>query len=140
MNKEDPSEVVPHQEIQKQQNIDVAQIENVSSTILNHKINDGSEVHEKHILENGKEEAAMIRTPSVKLTRRQIYDEIWKISVAGMAKKYDIPYTQLMKQIKEAQIPIPPSGYWTKLSFGKPVTKPELGEPLDEAISLLALP
>lgn len=90
----------------------------------------------KHMSEDGKEEIVVLRTPSIKLTRRQIYDEIWEISVAGMAKKYDIPYSQLMKQIKEAQIPIPPSGYWTKLSFGKPVIKPELSEPFDEVISI----
>ncbi|MFC0214416.1 hypothetical protein ACFFK0_18460 [Paenibacillus chartarius] len=42
----------------------------------------------------------------------------------------------LMKQIKEAGIPIPPSGYWTKLSFNKPVTKLELPEPVDEMISI----
>lgn len=79
----------------------------------------------------------MLITPTVKLTRRQIYDEVWKISVAGMSKKYDIPYASLIKQLKEAQIPIPPAGYWTKLSFGKPVTKPELAEPFDEIVSIL---
>ena len=41
-----------------------------------------------------------------------------------------------MKQVKEANIPIPPSGYWTKLSFGKPVTKLELLEPFDEVVSI----
>lgn len=53
----------------------------------------------------------------IRLTRKQLYDEIWEISAAGTAKKYDIPYSQFLKQIKEANIPIPPSGYWTKISF-----------------------
>lgn len=78
----------------------------------------------------------MAVTPIIALTRRQIYDEIWETSVAGMAKKYDMPYGLLMKQIKTAQIPIPPSGYWTQLSFGKQVTKPELPEPFDELITI----
>lgn len=78
----------------------------------------------------------MAVTPIISLTRRQIYDQIWEMSVAGMAKKYDVPYGQLMKQIKAAHIPIPPSGYWTQLSFGKPVTKPELLEPFDELITI----
>lgn len=64
--------------------------------------------------------------PVITITRKQIYDEIWKISVAGMAKKYAMPYTHLLKQIKAADIPIPPSGYWTKLAYGKPTEKPEL--------------
>ena len=44
----------------------------------------------------------------IRLTRKQLYDEIWEISAAGTAKKYDIPYSQFLKQIKEANIPIPP--------------------------------
>lgn len=70
----------------------------------------------------------------IEMTRKQLYDEIWKISVAGVAKKYDLPYAHLLKQIKEAGIPIPPSGYWTKLNFKKPVTKSDLPEPVDEKI------
>ena len=70
------------------------------------------------------------------MTRRQMYDEIWKLSVTGVANKYDLPYAHLMKMIKEADIPIPPSGYWTKLNYNKPVTKPELPEPAEEMISI----
>lgn len=73
----------------------------------------------------------------VQLTRKQLYDEIWEISAAGTAKKYDIPYSQFLKQIKDANIPIPPSGYWTKISFGKPVEKTALEGPFDEVVSLV---
>ena len=61
------------------------------------------------------------------LTRKQLYDDIWEMSAAGTAKKYGIPYAQFLKQVKGANIPIPPSGYWTKLNFGKPVEKIKLG-------------
>jgi len=88
------------------------------------------------IIEIRKEEIVLPEEPVIKMTRKQLYDEIWEISVAGVAKKYDIPYSQLIKQIKEAAIPIPPSGYWTKLSFGKPVTKTELTESADATISI----
>ena len=71
------------------------------------------------------------------LTRKQLYDEIWDISASGVAKKYDIPYSQLLKQVKAANIPIPPSGYWTKISFGKPAEKIALTEPFDEIVSLV---
>ncbi|MCP3776362.1 hypothetical protein NLX71_24195 [Paenibacillus sp. MZ04-78.2] len=70
----------------------------------------------------------------IEMTRKQLYDEIWELSVAGVAKKYNLPYNRLMKQIKDAGIPIPPSGYWTKLNFNKPVTKLALPEPADEII------
>lgn len=49
--------------------------------------------------------------PAVKLTRKQIYDEVWSSAVSGMALKHSIPYSSLLKQIKDANIPIPPSGY-----------------------------
>lgn len=78
----------------------------------------------------------MSETPVIEMTRRQLYDEIWEISVAGVAKKYDLKYSDLLKQMKEADIPIPPSGYWTKLSFGKPVEKLELAGDGDKVISI----
>ncbi|SHI18808.1 hypothetical protein SAMN02745823_03168 [Sporobacter termitidis DSM 10068] len=78
----------------------------------------------------------MPEKPVFEMTRKQLYDEIWEISVAGMAKKYNIPYSQLMKQVKEAAIPIPPCGYWTKLNFGKPVTKLDLTDPADAVVSI----
>ncbi len=71
-----------------------------------------------------------------KLSRQELYDKIWEISVAGVAKEFDIPYSQLMKQVKATNIPIPPSGYWTKISFGKPVEKTPLNEPADTIVSL----
>lgn len=59
--------------------------------------------------------------PVVELSRKELYEEVWSISVAGVAKKYGIPYAKCMQQVKSAKIPIPPSGYWTKINFGKPV-------------------
>jgi len=56
-----------------------------------------------------------------KITRERLYNEIWEISVAGVAKKYNADYNDLLKLCKEANIPVPSSGYWTKLKFGKPV-------------------
>ena len=74
--------------------------------------------------------------PAVKLTRKQIYDEVWSSAVSGMALKYSIPYSSLLKQIKDANIPVPPSGYWTKKEFNKEtVTIPLDGNP-DEVIAL----
>lgn len=83
------------------------------------------------------EEVAIMQTVVAKLTRKQLYDEIWEISASGVAQKYDIPYSQLLKQIKAANIPIPPSGYWTKISFGKPTEKIALVEPFNEVVSLV---
>ena len=78
----------------------------------------------------------MQKAQVIQLTRQQLYDEIWKISVAGVAKKYGVPYASLLKRIKQANIPVPPSGYWTKLSFGKTVKPDELGEPRNEIVTI----
>lgn len=82
----------------------------------------------------------MSEYPDIEMTRKQLYDEIWEISVAGVANKYNLPYTHLMKQIKDAGIPIPPSGYWTKLNFNKPVTKLALPEPADDIVLISSRP
>ena len=55
------------------------------------------------------------------MSRKQWYEEIWKLSASGTAKKHDIPYGPFMQQIKASGIPIPPPGYWTKINFEKPV-------------------
>lgn len=71
-----------------------------------------------------------------KLTRKQIYDDVWSISVSGMVKKYDISYSLLYKQIKDANIPIPPKGYWTKKEYGKEMFVAELTGNPDEVVEL----
>ena len=58
----------------------------------------------------------------VKLSRKQLYDEIWLLSVAGVARKYNLNYGRLIESCKEAGIPYPSSGYWTKKNFGKDVS------------------
>ena len=68
-----------------------------------------------------KEDGETMPSLTVELTRKELYEEIWKLSVAGVARKYGIPYAKCLTQIKAAQIPIPPSGYWTKINFGKQV-------------------
>lgn len=77
-----------------------------------------------------------MQTKIIQFTRQQLYNEIWIYSVAGVAKKYGIPYHLLMRQVKDAAIPYPPSGYWTKLSFGKPVEQTALTGPADQIVQL----
>lgn len=64
----------------------------------------------------------------IKISRELLYNEIWEISVSGVARKYNVPYAELLRLCKEIEIPIPPSGYWTKLRLGKPVEQMPLPE------------
>ncbi len=59
----------------------------------------------------------------ITLSRKQLYDEIWKISVSGVAKKYNLNYQRLLESCRETNIPFPASGYWTRLNCGKDVSK-----------------
>jgi hypothetical protein len=85
---------------------------------------------------SGKEEMIMSNSINVVMSREQLYNKIWEISVMGVAKKYNAPYGLLLKLCKEVNIPIPPSGYWTKLNFGKPVTQTPLPDSKTDMITL----
>ena len=73
----------------------------------------------------------------IRLTRTELYEEIWNISVSGVSKKYGIPYTRCLAKIKAAQIPVPPSGYWTKLNYGKSVEQTPLSGDGDAVVELI---
>ncbi len=83
-----------------------------------------------------KEDGEAMPSLTVELTRKELYEEIWTLSVAGVARKYGIPYAKCLTQIKGAQIPIPPSGYWTKINFGKQVEKIPLPGNEDAIVTL----
>lgn len=75
----------------------------------------------------------------VKLSRKQIYDDIWELSVAGVARKYNLNYARLIESCKSNNIPFPSSGYWTRRNMGKDVSSEIIaleGEE-DELIALI---
>jgi len=76
---------------------------------------------------------------TISLSRKQLYDEIWNISVSGVARKYNLNYQKLIAKCKESNIPFPPSGYWTRKEMGKDVTGEVvlLEEPYNENVELL---
>lgn len=55
---------------------------------------------------------------SIKFKRKELYDEIWDISLTGVSKKYGLNYTKLVQVCKENNIPYPSSAYWTKKNMG----------------------
>ena len=64
----------------------------------------------------------MEKIGTIVMSRQQLYDEIWKISVSGVAKKYNLNYAKFIATCKKENIPFPSSGYWTKLNLGKDVS------------------
>lgn len=63
---------------------------------------------------------------TLKISREQLYNEIWETSLTSVSKKYGVPYSAIKKACIESEIPIPPVGYRTKLEFGKTVIKTPL--------------
>ena len=84
---------------------------------------DGTENHHWSRLKEVKKGAAGMENEKgiVKLTRKQLYDEIWALSVAGVARKYNLNYGKLIATCKVENISFPSSGYWTKKNMGKDV-------------------
>ncbi|GEM_PF-5765099 len=37
----------------------------------------------------------------IKISRELLYNEIWEISAAGTARKYNVPYAELLRLCKE---------------------------------------
>ena len=60
------------------------------------------------------------------VSRQALYDEIWTDSAQKVAQRYETDYSRFLKICKDNDIPVPPSGYWTKLAFNKPVQKTPL--------------
>lgn len=58
----------------------------------------------------------------VKLSRKQLYNDIWEMSVAGVARKYNLNYARLIEACRTSDIPFPSSGYWTRRNCGKDVS------------------
>ena len=55
------------------------------------------------------------------MSREDLYAEVWELSVKGVAEKYNLPYTKLLKKCKEADIPVPGTKYWIDKYKGVPV-------------------
>ncbi len=57
-----------------------------------------------------------------KIERKKLYDEIWTMSVSGVAKKYDLNYAKLIETCRQENIPFPSSGFWTRKNLGKDIS------------------
>lgn len=86
------------------------------------------------------ENSGMMNLNKVKFNRKKLYDEIWELSVAGVAKKYNLHYSKLINSLKENNIPYPSSGYWTRLACGKDVTNDVVPLPKAESDEIYLYP
>lgn len=59
-------------------------------------------------------------------TRKELYELLWSETMSSITKKYSITFPELKKICNEMSIPVPENGYWSKLKFGKEISKPTL--------------
>lgn len=65
---------------------------------------------------------------SVKFTRRELYDLVWKESMLKLSKKYAISDVGLRKICIRMEIPLPKAGHWEKLKYKKKVERFKLSD------------
>src|SRR6185295_9122226 len=70
----------------------------------------------------------MFNSGENELTRRDLYNRIWREPMVNVAKSFGLSDRGLAKICERAGIPVPPRGYWAKKSAGKRVIRPPLLE------------
>lgn len=64
----------------------------------------------------------------IEFNREALYEEVWNEPVTTVAKRYGISGHKLRKYCIQLQVPIPHSGYWMQIKYGKKVERPALLE------------
>lgn len=65
------------------------------------------------------------------VSREELYDQVWSEPLTVIAKKFETSDYVLRKACKDFKIPLPKSGHWMKIQFGKPVEIEHLDENYD---------
>ena len=60
---------------------------------------------------------------TIQITRKELYDLVWSIPITKLTLQYAITVDGIKKLCKQFDIPIPQSGYWSKIKFNKPIIK-----------------
>ena len=56
---------------------------------------------------------------TIKLTSEELYEAVWRETLSNLSKKYAYTPDGLKKICGSNNIPLPPSGYWSKLKHNK---------------------
>ena len=56
------------------------------------------------------------------INRKELYDLVWSKPMKKIQEDFGLSYTQLKSICEEYKIPLPESGFWTKIAFQKHVT------------------
>jgi hypothetical protein len=62
-------------------------------------------------------------TEPTRLTREELYEQVWSEPLVQLAKKFGISDVALAKRCRRMRIPLPGLGYWAKKQYGKSVRR-----------------
>ena len=72
---------------------------------------------------------------SIKISRQELYEKVWSVPLSQLCKEYNLSDNGLRKICIKHDIPLPVSGYWSKVRFGKKVIKTKL--PAKDEINII---
>lgn len=67
----------------------------------------------------------------LELTRKQLYDMVWSMPMLRLARTFQCSPTWLARICREAEVPVPPRGYWAKKRAGKAARRQALRRSVD---------
>jgi hypothetical protein len=80
---------------------------------------------------------------SIRLSRAELYDQVWKTPLMRLGPQYGITGTGLAKICDRLNVPCPPPGYWLRVNAGRPPEKtilPPAGEGIPDDVTIFPTP
>ena len=73
----------------------------------------------------------------MEIRRDDLFDAIWQTPRKQLAKKWGISASTITSACRQCDVPVPPAGYWTRVSMGKPTQRPLLTGTRETLIKLI---
>jgi hypothetical protein len=80
---------------------------------------------------------------SIRLSRAELYDQVWKTPLMRLGPQYGITGTDLAKICGRLNVPCPPAGYWLRVNAGGSPQKailPPAGEGIPDDVTISPTP
>lgn len=65
-------------------------------------------------------------TEKIRLTRKELYEQVWSEPMTKLSKRYGLSDVGLRKRCKKLRIPLPLRGHWQKSKYAKMLRRPPL--------------
>src|SRR5258708_4469613 len=75
--------------------------------------------------------------PPIKMTREELYEQVWKTPMQKLATKFGLSDVGLAKLCKRHHIPVPGRGYWARLRVGQKLKRELLPKVVFDRIEIV---